>query len=70
MTEVLPKVDQNCEISKRNQPRFLSNLTTLPFFYLSYVSTKEIRDEEPYYSTKISIFGGAGLAALHKASTI
>ena len=33
---------------------------------------KEIGDEEPYYSTKISIFSfiWAGLAALHKASTI
>ena len=34
--------------------------------------TKEIGDEEPCYSTKISIFSfiWAGLAALHKASTI
>ena len=33
---------------------------------------KEIGDEEPYYSTKILIFSfiWAGLAALHKASTI
>ena len=33
---------------------------------------KEIGDEEPYYSTKISIFSfiWAGLAALHKASTL
>ena len=33
---------------------------------------KEIGDEEPYYSTKVSIFSfiWAGLAALHKASTI
>jgi hypothetical protein len=33
---------------------------------------KEIGDKEPYYSTKISIFSfiWAGLAALHKASTI
>ena len=34
--------------------------------------TKEIGDEEPYYSTKILIFSffRAGLAALHKASTM
>ena len=33
---------------------------------------KEIGDKEPYYSTKSSIFSfiWAGLAALHKASTI
>ena len=36
------------------------------------VWNKEIGDEEPYYSTNISIFSflGVGLAALHKASTI
>ena len=34
--------------------------------------SKEIGDEEPYYSTKILIFSfiWAGLAALQKASTI
>jgi hypothetical protein len=39
----------------------------LPIFMI-----KEIEDEEPYYSTKISIFSfiWAGLAALHKVSTI
>ena len=33
---------------------------------------KEIGDEEPYYSTKISIFSfiWAGLSAYHKASTL
>ena len=38
--------------------------------YLSI--SKEIGNEEPYYRTKISIFSfiWAGLAALHKASTI
>ena len=36
------------------------------------VPLKEIRDEEPYFSTTILIFSfiWAGLAALHKASTI
>ena len=36
------------------------------------VRGKEIGDEEPYYSTKIAIFSfiWAGLATLHKASTI
>ena len=34
--------------------------------------TKEIGDEEPYYSNQISIFSfiWAGVAALHKASTL
>ena len=38
----------------------------------SHIQAKEIGDEEPYYSTKILIlsFIWAGLAALHKASTI
>ena len=34
----------------------------------SFIQPKEIGDEEPYYSTKISIFSfiWAGLAALHQ----
>ena len=41
-------------------------------FVLVNLVCKEIGDEEPHYSTKISIFSfiWAGLAALHKASTL
>jgi hypothetical protein len=37
-----------------------------------YAVTKEIGHEEPYYTTKISIFSftWAGLASFHKSSTI
>ena len=40
--------------------------------YMSKGRFKEIGDEEPCYSTKILVFSfiWAGLAALHKASTI
>ena len=46
--------------------------TLFLFCQASIVVPKEIGDEEPHYSTKISIFSfiWAGLAALHKASTL
>ena len=44
----------------------------LPLKQRRMLGGKEIGDEEPYYSPKISIFSfiWAGLAALHKVSTI
>ena len=44
----------------------------LPLKQRRILGGKEIGDEEPYYSPKISIFSfiWAGLAALHKVSTI
>ena len=47
-------------------------LIVLSVLCSSNTTSKEIGDEESYYSTKILIFSfiWAGLAALHKASTI
>ena len=47
---------------------YILELVTL----LLHLHAKEIEDEEPYYSTKILFFSfiWAGLAALHKASTL
>jgi hypothetical protein len=52
---------------------FLCNISMTPILEFSGSQPmKEIGDDEPYYSTKISIFSfiWAGLAALHKASTL
>ena len=62
---------QENEERKKNHAR-LTEILYKPARHSKLFNTKEIGDEEPYYSTKISIFPflGAGLAALHKASTI